>query len=476
MGQPLIDAGNDTIFGTNNVIADIAKWTEVCYSWNSGSNTEVVLEIHNNRGGTGGNDLGIDDINFQSCSQFAVSANNPSINCLSPCVDVTATITSGPGNFTYSWNTGATTSTINVCPTQTTSYTVTVNGTLTCPANTVVSGTAVAVVTVGGSPVIISTTSATTCPNAPGSLIATGADTYAWSPATDLSATTGSNVTVTSSTPRTYTVTGTTAGCTGSATVEVKVNNSLTVSVSPQTTCSGVPVTLTAATTGGSGSISFDWSPATGLSSTTVANVTATLSQTETYVVNANSNGCTASTSVVVTVDNPSVSADAGADVKFCSQREDFVQLVASGGATYSWLPTEGLNNPNISNPQAAPDVTTKYVVKVQNTCNSAYDTVLVTIGCGIKVPNVITPNGDADNEYLKFTGLEDFPNSKLVIYDRWGLKMYETDNYLNNWNGINQFQTNQPVSDGVYYYILFLADKSKTVYPGFVQVLREKP
>ena len=50
-----------------------------------------------------------------------------------------------------------------------------------------------------------------------------------------------------------------------------------------------------------------------------------------------------------------------------------------------------------------------------------------------IQIPNVITPNGDGQNELLVFQKLEYYPNSKIEIYNRWGIKLYQNNNYLNN-------------------------------------------
>jgi gliding motility-associated-like protein len=54
------------------------------------------------------------------------------------------------------------------------------------------------------------------------------------------------------------------------------------------------------------------------------------------------------------------------ADTIIC--RGDSVQLFASGGTNYYWLPQTGLNNPNVANPMASPDSTTLYVVRIENT------------------------------------------------------------------------------------------------------------
>ena len=86
------------------------------------------------------------------------------------------------------------------------------------------------------------------------------------------------------------------------------------------------------------------------------------------------------------------VTADAGTDTEVCAGES--VQLNASGGNTYSWSPTTGLSNPNISNPVASPSTTTTYTVTVSNDgrCPDS-DDVLVTVN-----PNPI-PNATATDE-----------------------------------------------------------------------------
>ncbi|MBP6515647.1 MAG: hypothetical protein KA242_01260 [Chitinophagales bacterium] len=71
---------------------------------------------------------------------------------------------------------------------------------------------------------------------------------YAWSPATGLSATSGANVTATPSSGTTYTVTGTLNGCTASASIPVTIGPVVAVSVvaNPAFVCAGASTTLSA--------------------------------------------------------------------------------------------------------------------------------------------------------------------------------------------------------------------------------------
>jgi len=56
-------------------------------------------------------------------------------------------------------------------------------------------------------------------------------------------------------------------------------------------------------------------------------------------------------------------------------------QLQLSGGQSYSWTPTEGLNNPNIANPIASPTETTTYFVEVTDDCNVPFlDTITIFV------------------------------------------------------------------------------------------------
>ncbi|MBB3059131.1 gliding motility-associated-like protein/uncharacterized repeat protein (TIGR01451 family) [Mucilaginibacter gotjawali] len=102
---------------------------------------------------------------------------------------------------------------------------------------------------------------------------------------------------------------------------------------------------------------------------------------------------------------------------------------------------------------------------------NACADTVAVTvIAAGITIPNIFTPNGDGKNDVFKIAGLESFPGSQLVIFNRWGNEVYRADNYLNNWDGSG-------LAEGTYYYILNRRDRNGglTAFKGWVFLKRSK-
>jgi gliding motility-associated-like protein len=72
-----------------------------------------------------------------------------------------------------------------------------------------------------------------------------------------------------------------------------------------------------------------------------------------------------------------------------------------------------------------------------------------------IKTYNVITPNTEDEiNEFFTIDNIEHYPNSRLILLNRYGRTIYETTGYLNNWNGKIDGKTAAP---GTYYYELEL-------------------
>jgi gliding motility-associated-like protein/uncharacterized repeat protein (TIGR01451 family) len=88
-----------------------------------------------------------------------------------------------------------------------------------------------------------------------------------------------------------------------------------------------------------------------------------------------------------------------------------------------------------------------------------------------IKVPNVITPNGDGKNDVLKIEGIELYKENTLAIFNRWGNEVYRSaGNYQNNWSG-------EGLSEGTYYYVLKLISKEGVASSatGYITLLRDK-
>ena len=90
-------------------------------------------------------------------------------------------------------------------------------------------------------------------------------------------------------------------------------------------------------------------------------------------------------------------------------------------------------------------------------------------------VPNAITPNGDGMNDILLIDELIfdaiDFPQSELVIFNRWGDVVFKASPYNNDWAGTTSDGDNLP--EGTYYYILRLDIVEGEVMKGDITILR---
>jgi len=80
--------------------------------------------------------------------------------------------------------------------------------------------------------------------------------------------------------------------------------------------------------------------------------------------------------------------------------------------------------------------------------------------------PNVITPNKDPYNEYFVIKNLDTSKLNYLTVFDRWGIPIFTTNEYQNDWNGSH-------LTNGIYYYKLIDGRDNKT-YRGWLHVLKQ--
>ncbi len=114
----------------------------------------------------------------------------------------------------------------------------------------------------------------------------------------------------------------------------------------------------------------YAWLPTTDLDNPSIANPNASPKTTTQYILTVTSeHGCIAYDTVLVTVGN--IVAKVSNDTTICSGSS--IQLLASGGAKYTWSPSTGLSDTTIENPVATPTKTTTYKVNVSSgTCEDS--------------------------------------------------------------------------------------------------------
>lgn len=274
------------------------------------------------------------------------SANFNLIGNTAICSGSSSTLTA-VGAASYTWQPNASLSTTSgsvvvVNPTVTTTYSATATSSTGCISHAQIT------VSVNPMPLISITGNSVICQGATGTLTATGAQSYTWSPAISLQSVIGSSVSTTAlSSPVTFTVNGTTAlGCPGNASFFMDVIPSLTLSVSGNTVvCPGQTTTLTAG-----GASSYTWS--TGA---TTASVSVTPTASTVYTVTGTTGFCTSQTTVSVTVD-PGPSLTVAGNTTICPGQS--TTLTASGATSYTW--DTGSSSPTIS---VSPATTTSYTL-----------------------------------------------------------------------------------------------------------------
>ena len=282
------------------------------------------------------------------------------------------------GATVYLWTPADSITDINIAnpfvyPSNTTEYIVTGADGLGCTdADSII-------VTVNPLPIVDAGEDLWVCPGDNIQLNGSGTDTPVWSPISGLS---DPNIYTPISTPPdtiAYILTVTDINlCTLTDTMTVYVNQNVPTDAGNDTTiCFGDSVII-----GGNptaiGGTTYAWSPASLIVDPSVSNPNVFPSVTTTFYVITTNDTCSGLDSVIVNVNILPI-IDAGNDVQICIY--DSAQLLASGGVSYLWTPSNTLTDDTIENPMAFPTDTTEYIVNATdiNGCASS-DTVSVIV------------------------------------------------------------------------------------------------
>lgn len=253
------------------------------------------------------------------------------------------------GAQSYTWNGpgGMTTGSIrNVSPTSTSTYVVGGTGFTGC-----ITQTNIVVYVTAGITVSATASSTVSCSGAPVLITASGASTYAWVG----TGVTTNTISVTPSTPTTYTVNGTSGTCSGTKTITIGVATSPNVNVTTSTPiiCAGMSANLVASVSPVVPTMSYTWS-----TSQTTSNIAVTPTTTTTYTVIGRNfaNGCTDNASITLSVSPQFTLSVAASSLVSCSGSP--VILSVSGASTYTW--NTGSNSNTVS---VSPTTNTTYSV-----------------------------------------------------------------------------------------------------------------
>jgi gliding motility-associated-like protein len=120
------------------------------------------------------------------------------------------------------------------------------------------------------------------------------------------------------------------------------------------------------------------------------------------------------------------------------------------------------------------------YVAGVDSANNESFPTNEVCIdNCPFyDIPNVFTPNGDGKNDLLLPFPYRFVSSIDMVIFNRWGLPVFNTQNKDILWDG-KDLQTKEDCPEGVYYYVcevyeVYLSGIKKRTLKGTIQIIRK--
>ncbi|MBS1637129.1 MAG: gliding motility-associated C-terminal domain-containing protein [Bacteroidetes bacterium] len=319
------------------------------------------------------------------------------ITCASPTVSLAGSAT--PSTCTPVWTggvcAGSTSYTASACSPST--YTLTV----TDPANGCTKSGTVSVVSSSGLPTVSSSNSGSiTCTNTSAQVVATTTSSpvsYSWTGPGSITGATQSTATVTTAGNYTCVVTNTLTGCSSTVTTSVPINTTaVTASIAPTSSITCTTTSLTLNASPASGSYTYSWTPAAGLTGTAVATPTVTQGGNYSVVITNTVNGCTGNANVTVPSNTtiPTVSVSPGAYTISCASPTVQLSVTSSDPAvTYSWTApgTGSLNNSTIQNPiGSGVGVFTVVVTSTVSGCSSALSSAATaTIVANAAIPTI---------------------------------------------------------------------------------------
>lgn len=263
----------------------------------------------------------------------------------------------------------------------------------------------------------------------------------------------------------TYHVHITNACAEGTDEITVRVIQPIAIAEGDTVVCEGIFVPLHA-----SGGETFSWQPAAFVPNRFNDTVYVAPPETTLFTVTVtDGNGCAARDSVIVFI-LPQPEVHAGPDQYF--EAPGSVILYGNAfGNEYTWSPDLHISCTDCPYPTVWPQDSLYYTLEVtdSNGCTGR-DSVLVVPVYPLYVPNTVTANGDGINDVFRVVG-ENIRGFHLEIYNRWGDKIFESDDPDVPWiPGLDGYY----VQDGVYIWVVeYESIERRKQLIGHVTVLR---
>jgi gliding motility-associated-like protein len=255
-----------------------------------------------------------------------------------------------------------------------------------------------------------------------------------------------------------YTVTVTDAnGCTSTDNVTITQPPTGVTIVTTQTNvlCNGgSDGTATATVTGGTAPYSYSWN-------TTPVQTTASATglAAGSYIVTVtDADGCTNTQTVVIGEPQTLLLTTDVTDASCPGVTDATINLTITGGtAPFTIIWDDGTTSEDRSSISSG---TFSVVVTDANGCSASATVTVGILGLDcLQMPDLFTPNDDGKNDVWRLINIELYPDAELIIFNRWGRRVYQTKNpSANPWDG--KFRGRVLPTDS-YHYVLDLKDGS---------------
>ncbi len=208
-----------------------------------------------------------------------------------------------------------------------------------------------------------------------------------------------------------------------------------------------------------------------------------------TYQVTAQDEFGQVSQAATVTIDEPVAEAiQVAADPDLCiedSVFDLFELLIGEVDESGTW--TDNDNSGALDNGFIDPSMmslgTYTFTYELAGTCPSSTTVTVsinddcVVLACTIEdlkdgISKAVTPNGDNRNDFFEVDlDTECGFTYDLKIFNRWGAKVYDAQNYQNNWDGYSSssFTSSNQLPSGTYYYVLQVRNSDFEPIQGYI-------
>ncbi len=483
-----ITTGNLVMFSYNQGY----QWVPIGMSFTTPANSgDIVFEMTNNSNGGNGNDFIMDDITISACGALInlgfgspVGQQQESV-CQGTNVNyMMQAALGGGGNAVFQWQVNTGTGWNDIAGQTGSNYTISMpnavagtyqyrvgmaNGTSSSPSCRIYSQ--VVTLNVEPPPDVPAFSPQTVCIGNTLKLTASGGASYIWTKP-DLTTTTQNPLVISNASltdAGNYSVIAfSDANCPSQPVpVTVTVLPQIVPSISSDVEiCAGQSTQLSAG-----GGLFYSWSPSTGLSDPTVANPVAAPLKTTIYTVQIGNGGCSALQSLTVTVDQLPV-AKAGSNINVFEGSSAKLDGKVTGDniISYTWTPSTFLDNPNSLTPVTTPTENITYTLTVvSKNCGVSTSSIFVRVYKKITIPNAFSPNNDGINDYWDINQLNTYADCSLMVYNRYGEKVFQSTGYGKPWDGR---YGGSPLPNGTYYYIIDLKNDTPKI-AGWVLIVR---